>query len=236
MYAESPDQLAQSDYVCSACATIYRRQTEFCVRCFRSGIIVPRFIRPADEILPSQPGKTANELAAANTRSFQLKAYPELRLGPGSLLCIHGGPGQGKTTWSLKAAEAMRPALVCPLEEGFSPVLTERLQRLELRHADMHFEIPSSVTELVARCDKLNPRCLVIDSVQMSSLLPEDLLKLARSRKFVLIALSQHTKAGECAGSHQLQHLADVVVRVEAMKWHLEKSRYQAATLVGDVL
>jgi predicted ATP-dependent serine protease len=116
-------------------------------------------------------------------------------------------------------------ALILPFEEGLvSPVVGERLRRLEIRDADLFFELPGTLAELLAIIQARDPYTIVFDSIQACSLTPDDLLNIARSRAGVVLALMQVTKEGTAAGSNAYLHLADVNVEIESMRWRLTKS------------
>ncbi len=223
-------------FECAGCGTRSSRLTEWCLNCARSGLICARTWRPVDKILPPTPGLNAKSLAAMDQKIFRVGNYPDLFLGPGACVLGHGPPGAMKSTWALRVCESLRPALYFPLEEGISPVLAGRLRRLEIRSEDIVFEMPRTLAGVFAAVEAHSPFCIVLDSIQCSTLSPEDVLSLARSRQGVVLAICQERKDGGLKGNNSWPHLADCVVKIDEGKWSVEKSRYQACNAGGSVL
>ena len=95
----------------------------------------------------------------------------------------------------------------------------------------------STVAELVALIDHHSPRCVVVDSVQVCSLLPEDALAIARGGKQIVIAVCQDTKDGKAAGSAQWLFLADFeqTSSPQLPTWQIRGSTAGLEVLVYDV-
>ena len=224
-------------YQCIRCSAIYADSVSFCWTCGASGLVLPRSWRPSEVRMArhSQP-VTARELATRKHVTFSVARYPELRLGPGCLLTLQGPPAAHKSTMATLVADSLRPALYLPLEEKVGAVLAGRLQRLECYAQDMIFDTPRTVGELVDLVEEHRPRCLVIDSVQMAALVPDDALELARGMNGVVIAVCQENKSKQAAGSAQWLYLCDVLIRVLDGQWTIEKSRFQLSGVTGSVL
>jgi predicted ATP-dependent serine protease len=198
-----------------------------CPRCFATGTMVARYERVADQLVPESAGTTAYDLARRTQSVITTQAYPDLRFGRDSLLVLVGPPGGGKTTMGLRMAEGFQSSAFAACETGIGPALGETLQRLEIRSPNLRIEEPRSVRSLMELATG-KVRSIVIDSVNMTTLQPEDLVGMARGNGIVVIAICQVTKAGLPAGSNRLIHAADVVVWVENMHWKITKSRFQA--------
>ena len=225
-----------SGRVCLNCGAVYEdASTRFCIACLRSGTIAPQFHRPADAILPTTPSISAKELLRAQHRTFRCKAYPEIVLSEDAFVLVYGLPGNGKTLFSLLFAAGMTPCAYLPLEEKIGPSLASKLGYLEIHSETLTFHEPQSVNEIVELGASNGMRCLAIDSVNVSTLQPNDCLKLARGNKIVVLGVSQVTKAGGPRGSNDWVHLADVVIQVSALKWTVTKSRFQQANVGGAV-
>lgn len=232
---------ASQIYRCISCGARWARHFPTCARCFEHGVIVPWSER-ARAVVDSVPAvATARELSRMVWSEVEQAAYPALKLAPKALVAVYGGPGQGKSTFSCRLADGVRgPALLISAEEALSPSLTARLLRANIKGDDFVAMASATVDQAVAKARQLGAVSMVVDSVQEATWTANELrhvIDLVDSLA-VLVAVLQVTKAGLPAGSNQIQHEADVRVRVEAMRWSLDrKSRYQDPSDVGgDVL
>lgn len=221
---------------CLACGALYTdRSTRFCIICLRSGTIGPAVQRPADTILPTPKAVTARELLRTQYAVFSPKAYPTLRLAPGCVVALYSGPGGGKSTFALLLANSLEPSAYLALEERIGAGLSSKCAFLELHSEQLTFYEPTDIAEISSLASRPGLRCLVIDSINMTVLQAADVLRIARSNNIVCIIICQCTKEGKPRGSLEYIHLADVVIRVESLRWELEKSRYQQAGIGGPV-
>lgn len=221
---------------CVECGAMWERHFGTCARCFRAGVIIP-YAQRARAAIDSMPGiSNARALARLAWEEVLQSSYPTLRLGAGALVEVFGPPGAGKSSWACRVADAMDgPALLVAAEEGLSPSLAARLARCKVTRDDFHVITRASVDAAVGLAQKLKARCMVVDSVQEATYTASDLrhvLEVVPSLR-ALFAVLQVTKEGLPAGSNALQHEADVVVNVNAMKWSLVKSRYQDLDGIG---
>jgi len=225
---------------CVDCGAFWDRWWSTCARCFRQGVVIPHAER-ARAAVDAMPGvTTARALSRMIWQEVVQPSYPELRLGTGALVEVYGPPGAGKSSWACRLADAVEgPALLVAAEEGLSPSLAARLARCDVRRADFHVITRASVDAAVSHAHGVKAVSMIVDSLQEASYTANELrhiLELCPSLQ-LLVAVLQITKAGLPAGSNALQHEADVVVNVDAMKWSLTKSRYQDLSGVGgDVL
>jgi len=136
---------------------------------------------------------------------------------------------------AVKWAASMRPGLVFPFETRLGPVLSDLLRRLECYHEDLLFEVPRTLGAAIELVMARRPRVVVLDSISCTTFTADDLVSLAKASNTILLGILQNTKSGLPAGSNSFQHLADVTIRVDALRWEINKSRYQPLGVGGEV-
>jgi len=122
-----------------------------------------------------------------------------------------------------------------PLEEGFGEALSSRLRRLEVSRSDLLIALLHDVSTIDKTIEERGIEMFVLDSITVSTLRPRDLVALARQREVEVVCVAQVNKAGDLAGALELAHDCDVLIRVEEMKWKVEKNRF-GELLSGEVL
>ena len=186
-------------------------------------------VRPLAAMRTQMQTASARELVARKWTTVESRAYPQLSVSRGALVAVWGQPGSGKSTWATRYVDQLEaPVVYFSAEEKLGPTLAARLERCGVMRADFHAVGQASIDELVAFCRARHAAALVIDSVQVTALRPEDLRRLLEAAGIdVLVYALQATKDGQAAGSLSYLHEADVVVEVAAMTWRITKSRYQ---------
>jgi predicted ATP-dependent serine protease len=115
-------------------------------------------------------------------------------------------------------------------EEKLGPTFAARLERCGVKRDDFYAIGQASVDDLCEFCIARHAVALVVDSIQMTTIRPEDLRRLLEAaRAATLVYVLHATKAGEPAGANSYLHEADVVIRVAELRWTVTKSRYQEA-------
>ena len=217
-------------YRCIRCASWYPHRVDVCTRCWEGGCVVLWPRRVAADVDSVAEVTSAAELARAAWDETPLAAYRSLRVSPGTLVLVSGPPGAGKTTWAVRAIDSIRaPVTLWSAEMGTGPALAATLARLGVRRETFHVVGRASIDAVHAQVTRGRSAALAIDSVQAAELEPEDarhLLAVAPTLALI-VAIAQVNKQGEVAGEMRWPHEADVVVRVEAMRWRATKSRYQ---------
>lgn len=217
-------------WFCLACLTRHEAHASWCLACGEAGYIVRRFGRVPAAVDGVAEETDARSLAASVWGSVSCAAFPDLKLGPGALVVVHGGPGSGKSTWVTRALDTLAgPVLLVSLEEPPGPTLGARLARCAVKRADFGVVGRASVDQIATIAARRRAVGLVIDSVQIGMFSPRDLRHLLAVLPDlqVLFAVSQQNKQGTVAGRLDLTHEADVVVRLDGGEWSVEKSRYQ---------
>ena len=200
-------------------------------------MVVVQPTRPHAEAFGSFRATSAAELVKGHWSLVTPKAYPELRLLRGALVLLYGGPGQGKSSMAARLLDTLeRPVVMVAAEERFGPAVAERLSRLGIHRADFHVVGQGSVDEIATFARKVKAEALAVDSVSAAGLTAAELRSLgAAAGVGLLLGTLQATKAGAPLGANELLHEADVTAHVEALRWSLEKSRYQALPVEGAV-
>jgi predicted ATP-dependent serine protease len=167
--------------------------------------------------------------------SVHSTGYPSLRIGRQALVALYGPPGGGKSTFLFKFLDGVEgEVLYLSLEEGLSDTVVDRLRRLEVCRGDFRIGYARTVDEIADLVNKHRPNAIGLDSLSITTLTVDDLMRLS-SCVGVPVLFSLHTtKDGLPAGSMTTLHAADVVLRVGGMRWAVEKSRF-TGPLEGEV-
>jgi DNA repair protein RadA/Sms len=178
----------------------------------------------------------------------------------GSAILIGGDPGIGKSTILLQVVNAvakgerpMRSAYISG-EEAVEQVQL-RAQRLGLQSHAVEIATATNVRDIIASLDRADPPDLVvIDSIQTMYLdnldsapgtvaqvrsCAAELIRLAKSRGFVVVLVGHVTKEGQIAGPRVLEHMVDTVLYFEGERGHhfrllrAVKNRFGPANEIG---
>ncbi len=217
-------------YRCIECGTEYEHHVSPCTSCLETNSVVPmgRRVRALVDYVPEVTD--ARSLLRETWQVVATSAYPTLQLRRGALVVLTGGPGDGKSTTACRALDGLKGTVVlASIEEPPGPSLAARLARAGVRRDDFGIVGRASVDQLVEVCRLRGAVGLAIDSVQPGDFHARDLRHLLAvlPRLEVLFAVSQNNKRGAILGENALAHEADVVIKCEAMRWSLTKSRYQ---------
>ncbi|GAB4316987.1 MAG: DNA repair protein RadA [Candidatus Zixiibacteriota bacterium] len=175
---------------------------------------------------------------------------------PGSTVLVGGEPGIGKSTLMLQAAGRLAQrgytTLYVSGEESAAQI-KRRAERLGIR-SDLHLCTETEVDTILASADAVNPRALIVDSIQTTldrqlqsppgtvSQIRETALTIsqwARAHDAVAFLIGHVTKEGFIAGPKVLEHLVDTVLQFEGdrRQWirilRCLKNRYGSTHEVG---
>lgn len=239
---------SKSAFVCNDCGAEYSKWQGQCTECgvwntlseVRLGPVkgnrAARFEGYAGGTASAQV-QTLAEISLADLPRFSSGAGEFDRvLGggfvPGSVVLIGGNPGAGKSTLLLQTlchlAESM-PALYITGEESLQQVAM-RAQRLGLPADKLQMLSETSVENICATAQKVAPRVMVVDSIQVMHM--EDitsapgsvsqvresaayLTRFAKQTGTVLILVGHVTKDGSLAGPKVLEHMIDCSILLE---------------------
>jgi len=154
-------------------------------------------------------------------------------LVPGSVILLGGDPGIGKSTLVLQILRGLArksgPVAYLSGEESGDQIKL-RADRLGVLSSDIFVMTENDLSRALPKIEKLNPKLLVVDSIQ-TVYLPElgsapgsvsqvrecagKLLYMAKSKGFTVILVGHVTKEGALAGPKVLEHLVDTVLYFE---------------------
>lgn len=167
-------------------------------------------------------------------------------LVPGAVVLLAGEPGVGKSTLLLEVAARCASgggrALVVTGEESAAQVRL-RAGRTGALHPELYLAAETDLGALLAHVDAVDPRLLVVDSVQTVAspdvegaaggvtqvrAVTAALIAVAKTRGIATVLVGHVTKDGSVAGPRVLEHLVDVVL-------HFEGDRHSTLRLVRAV-
>jgi DNA repair protein RadA/Sms len=176
---------------------------------------------------------------------------------PGSLVLIGGEPGIGKSTLLSQVADKLASlygnVLYVSGEESGRQIKL-RGERLGINPAGLYLLAETSLEKIFDEIDKLQPRAIIIDSVQtvFSEKLESSPGSVSQVREvagqFLLLAkhmtvpvflIGHVTKEGAIAGPKALEHIVDTVLYFEGERHHnhrilrAAKNRFGAANELG---
>jgi DNA repair protein RadA/Sms len=183
---------------------------------------------------PAMPiGQVKAEVAAARTTGVgELDRVLGGGLVPGAVVLLAGEPGIGKSTLLLETAARMaegETVLYVTGEESAAQVRL-RADRIGAIRDRLYLAAETELSALVAHVEKVQPRLLVVDSVQtvgsaQATGVPggvtqvrevaANLVRLAKERNMATVLVGHVTKEGSIAGPRTLEHLVDVVLSFE---------------------
>ena len=253
---------SKTAYVCNDCGSDYSNWQGQCKDCGAWNSLVEIKLasstREAKEIRFQGYAGAANSQQPQTLDKINLEALPRIPSGTGefdrvlggglvhgSAILIGGNPGAGKSTLLLQTmchlAESMT-ALYVTGEESLQQVAM-RARRLGLPTDKLHMLSETNVDVICAQAEKLKPKILVVDSIQVVH--SDDvtsaaggvsqvrecaayLTRYAKQTGTVLFLVGHVTKDGSLAGPKVLEHMIDCSILLESS----EDSRFR--TLRGQ--
>jgi DNA repair protein RadA/Sms len=244
-------------YVCQVCGRTSPRAMGRCPGCGEWNTMVE------EVVAPSGPGggRQVAGVRSEPLRLSEIEGDPWERLPlpveefsrvlgggvvPGSLILIGGEPGIGKSTLLLQVVALMAdhagPALYASGEESARQIKM-RAERLGITTENLFLVTETNLSAIIGHVDTIQPRVLVIDSIQTTY---SDALdsapgnvsqvkqcasafqQLAKESGLAVFLVGHVTKEGSIAGPRVLEHIADTVL-------YLEGDAFQAFRLLRSV-
>ena len=247
-------------YLCSACGDDFPKWNGQCPSCKEWGTLsdftisknkIKRDIKDSyalNDILGNGPAERMNTSLAEVDRVLGGG------LLPGSLILLGGSPGVGKSTLSLHICSGVnQKSLYFSAEESEEQVAI-RARRLEIKTENLYLSGESDLNGIIAHLDRLEPKFVIIDSIQTifnSDLdsLPgspsqikdcgQKFLEIAKNKNITILIVGHVTKEGTIAGPKMLEHMVDTVLylegddRYEHRILRASKNRFGATHEVG---
>ena len=154
-------------------------------------------------------------------------------LVPGAVILLAGEPGVGKSTLLLdvaaKFARTAQDVLYITGEESAAQVKL-RADRIDAVAESLYLSAETDLGQALGQVEKLEPRLLIVDSVQTLSSadvegsaggvsqvreVAASLIAAAKRRNMTTLLVGHVTKDGSIAGPRLLEHLVDVVCQFE---------------------
>ena len=148
----------------------------------------------------------------------------------GSLVLIGGQPGIGKSTLMLQLALHMPIPLLYVSGEESEEQIKMRADRIGIKNEDCYILTETNVSKILTHAQNLEPRLLVIDSIQTLasphidstpgsvSQVREcagDLQRFAKETNIPVFIIGHINKEGSIAGPKLLEHIVDAVLQFE---------------------
>jgi len=160
-------------------------------------------------------------------------------LVPGSLTLISGEPGIGKSTLIIQAAanlaESLGTVLYVSGEESEEQIKMRADRVCSNLSENLYILAETNMENIVTICENLNPKFLIIDSIQtmytqtLDSVpgsvsqvrdIGNQLMKLGKTKNLPIFIVAHVTKNGELAGPKIVEHLVDCVLNFNGERDH----------------
>jgi DNA replication protein DnaC len=148
----------------------------------------------------------------------------------GFMMAVHGGPGQGKSTFTVDLAKDLanhnNQVLFVAAEEGYSKSLQQKF--VGYRSDQLRLSNSRNLTSVKDSLKRSHYDVIVLDSVQQMGIKPQQLTALKTAYpKTGIVYILHATKGGTFKGDNRYAHDADIIVKLDEYKPVTEKSRYK---------
>ncbi|MYM63111.1 DNA repair protein RadA [Pseudomaricurvus sp. HS19] len=239
---------AKSAFVCNECGADFTKWQGQCSECGAWNSLSEVRLGPTPSQRTEKFSGYAGAAGAAQVQTLaeiDLQTLPRFSSGtgefdrvlggglvPGSVVLVGGNPGAGKSTLLLQTmcylARDME-ALYCTGEESLQQVAM-RAKRLGLPTDKLKMLSETSVESLVAIVQQIQPKVMVVDSIQVMHMADIQsapgsvsqvresaayLTRFAKQTGTVLILVGHVTKDGSLAGPKVLEHMIDCSILLD---------------------
>lgn len=165
---------------------------------------------------------TSNQLANLSFNALNFAGAWKAFLGQPAIdfyMVIHGRPGSGKSTFSVKfahyLAETFGEVLYISGEEGFCKTLRDKIITSNAISSNLSFADLHSLSEVLENVPQGQFNFILIDSLNNMRIDTAGLQQLRdHFKKAAIIAIAQSTKDGKMRGSNEIIHDCDIEVSV----------------------
>ncbi len=239
----------KSVWMCSECGNESPRWEGKCPACGAWNSMVEERVAAKPSRSPSpvasrgrSEAKVLNEIAAEQLPRIQLPSGELNRvlgggLVPGGMVLIGGEPGVGKSTLVLQNLLAIRSKTILYASgEESATQIKMRADRIGRGSDNMFIVCETSLENIFAHIEAVNPGIVVIDSIQTIASEALDssagsvsqvrecaaqLLKYAKETGVPVLLIGHITKEGSLAGPKVLEHIVDAVLQFEGDRQYM---------------
>ncbi|HPE99797.1 MAG: DNA repair protein RadA [Bacteroidales bacterium] len=251
-------------FVCQSCGSQYPKWNGKCPGCGEWNTLV-------EEVIAAQPAKTTAfakfdapkklseiEYSSGKRQSLNNSELDRVLGGgvvEGSVILIGGEPGIGKSTLMLQVA-ITHPGIKTLYVSGEESLyqIKMRAERLGVKNDNTYLLSETDVQNIIGACEKIQPDCLVIDSIQTmhtariessSGTISQvrecaaELQQYSKKSGVPVFIIGHITKDGSIAGPKVLEHIVDTVLQFEGDRHHgyrilrTLKNRFGSASELG---
>jgi DNA repair protein RadA/Sms len=230
------------DHVCSECGTQHAKWAGQCAGCGAWNSLVEEVALPSDvpTIGPAATPRLIGEVDPLASRPHptgigELDRVLGGGVVPGSVTLLGGEPGVGKSTLLLQLLAGCGGRALYVTAEESAQQIRLRAERLEGVRPDLWLLAETSLPQILAAVDAVQPTIVVVDSIQTvhDPLLgsppgsvvqvrgcAHQLVAVAKQRELPMVLVGHVTKEGSLAGPRLLEHVVDTVLAFEGERHH----------------
>lgn len=252
-------------YFCTNCGTEHAKWHGQCRACGEWNTLIEEVISGADKSSSSQ----ANFPEDKPTILSEIQASEEDRLKTadnelnrtlgggivaGSVVLIGGEPGVGKSTLLLQLVMTSNIRSLYVSGEESKNQIKMRAERMKGDGSNVFILSETVIEKIEKHIDKVDPDLIIIDSIQTMTTSSIDsmpgtisqiresagvLQRIAKQKNIPIFIVGHITKDGAIAGPKLLEHIVDVVLKLEGDKLHIFrilrslKNRFGATDEIG---
>lgn len=257
----------KTSFFCQNCGTQFAKWQGQCTSCKEWNTIAEEVITVAKPTGWKSAGSssrnpTPQKLVEVETEEEQRLTLPDTEfnrvlgggLVPGSVVLLGGEPGIGKSTLLLQTCLRLPFSNLYVSGEESLRQIKMRAERMQDAPDNCYVLAETQLENLFEQVEKLQPRLLIIDSVQTLQTSYLDaaagsisqikectgrLIRFAKETHTPVILVGHITKDGSIAGPKLLEHMVDTVLQFEGDRNHLYrilrtlKNRFGATSEMG---